>query len=558
MLTEKCAKAWTELKPIPEQIALVEDDCRFKVVVAGRRCLAEGTLVKTPEGSKAIEDLMIGEFIIAWEDGVEIERRVHKHYVNGEQRVTPLLYRGKRILSATSDHRLLSEKGLVHVSEINKWNKIVTNTGLIELYKEKSFIAKTYDIEVDNETNLYVLESGVITHNSGKTERAKRMMVHELLTGSNKILLLAAPTYNQVKKIFWRDMLDLIPEFAIHSVNKSELEIEMINGNTVTLIGLDKPDRIEGVKWTGGVIDEVDSIKPDAWESNIMPALGTVDVNNPDFRAWCWLIGVPEGRGLLYKTHLFGLSDDPKFADWKTYQWKSSEILSEEDLNVFKSTMDPKRYRREWEASFEDIGDIVVYAFSETENVKRCADNGGDIVVGMDFNRNPMSAVLGTIYGDSLFIWQEYERMDSNTADMMATITADYPGRNLLVYPDPTGSAHKTNAGFGVTDHSIITNDFGCTVIAPKSNKSNRDSINILNAMMEDANGRRHTFIDPRCKRLIHCLLGWQYDMGLTGNQPDKKKGLDHLPDALKYITLSAFNKLSTNSEVYISQPDIY
>jgi hypothetical protein len=267
---------------------------------------------------------------------------------------------------------------------------------------------------------------------------------------------------------------------------------------------------------------------------------------------------VPEGRGLLYKTHLLGLSDDPKHKDWKTYSWKSSAVLPEKDLEVFKSVMDGKKFRREWEVSFEEIGDVVVYAFSQEDNVVECEDTGGDIVVGMDFNRNPMSAVLGTIYGETLYIWDEYEVFDSNTPDIMRKITADYPDRNLLVYPDPTGSARKTTADFGVTDHSIITNDFGATVISPKSNKSNKDAINILNAMMCNANGKRSLFISPKCKRLIHCLLGWQYNTALTGNQPDKQAGLDHLPDALKYITLSAFSVLSNNSNAYTEEPDIY
>ncbi|MGT2493113.1 hypothetical protein ACU4GD_28025 [Cupriavidus basilensis] len=82
--------------------------------------------------------------------------------------------------------------------------------------------------------------------------------------------------------------------------SESDLIIYLDNGSEVHLIGLDRPERIEGILWSGGVIDEIADIKGEAWEANIRPALDTFNPSRPDYRAWCWLIGVPDGLNHYY------------------------------------------------------------------------------------------------------------------------------------------------------------------------------------------------------------------------------------------------------------------
>lgn len=122
---------------------------------------------------------------------------------------------------------------------------------------------------------------------SGKTERFKRFLVKQASAYSGPYFA-AAPTHAQAKKIFWDD-LKAFTLSSMHSrrPSESDLIIYLENGSEIHVIGLDKPQRIEGIPWTGGGIDEFADVKPDAWEANILPALNTVNPTMPDYRA-CW------------------------------------------------------------------------------------------------------------------------------------------------------------------------------------------------------------------------------------------------------------------------------
>ncbi|MEC4606535.1 hypothetical protein, partial [Bacillus paranthracis] len=77
---------------------------------------------------------------------------------------------------------------------------------------------------------------------SGKTERAKRFVVREALRDPGPYFV-AAPTRDQVKRIYWNDLKRLCFTSALDSraVSESELIIKLPNGSTISLIGLDQP-----------------------------------------------------------------------------------------------------------------------------------------------------------------------------------------------------------------------------------------------------------------------------------------------------------------------------
>lgn len=160
------------------------------------------------------------------------------------------------------------------------------------------------------------------------------------------------------------------------------------------------------------------------------------------------------------------------------------------------------------------------------------------------FNVAPMTAVVGIRAGDELHIFKEYKLMNSNTRHLMETICADFEGREMCTFPDPSGKARKTSAVGGETDFTIIRS-FGANVVAPNKAPHTADSLNNMNTMMCNGAGQRRVFIDPSCMSLIKDLDTWTYlESGGDSNKnsrPDKKSGNDHLPDALKYLIWSEF-----------------
>ena len=125
---------------------------------------------------------------------------------------------------------------------------------------------------VNDKVRFKVVPAG---RRSGKTEHAKRFVVREAMREPGPYFV-AAPTRDQVKRIYWNDLKRLgFCSIYQDKPKESGLIIPFPNGSTISLIGLDQPQRMEGVLWAGGVIDEIADVKPGAWEENISPALDT-------------------------------------------------------------------------------------------------------------------------------------------------------------------------------------------------------------------------------------------------------------------------------------------
>lgn len=101
-------------------------------------CLAEDTLVLTPNGPKEIKNINIGEDVYGFnEDGsISITQVVNK-FDNGIQKVTEIKYRNKVLLECTDNHKWLTR---------SKSNCEMKDRKLI--YHEKQF--KQMDSEKDN------------------------------------------------------------------------------------------------------------------------------------------------------------------------------------------------------------------------------------------------------------------------------------------------------------------------------------------------------------------------------------------------------------------------
>jgi len=198
---------------------------------------------------------------------------------------------------------------------------------------------------------------------SGKTERFKRFLVKAAVSKPG-MYFAAAPTYNQAKKIFWKDLKDFCLSTSLpQTPSESNLIIYLPNGAEIHVLGLDKPERFEGVPWDGGGIDEFADLKQGAWENNIYPALNTFNPLRPDYRAWAWLLGVPDGLNHYYD--LCQQAETNKNSDFKVFHWKSAEILPPDVIAAAKQAMSLKQYKQEFEASFETASGRIYEDYSK-------------------------------------------------------------------------------------------------------------------------------------------------------------------------------------------------
>ena len=118
-------------------------------------------------------------------------------------------------------------------------------------------------------------------------------MTQHALVNSDHRYFHGAPTRMQAKQIFWKDLKDYTYAFREKPPNETELYVTLLNGTEIHVIGLDKPERIEGQPWNGCHITEIGNVKESAWPENIRPVLS-------DTNGFAYLDGVPEGRNHYY------------------------------------------------------------------------------------------------------------------------------------------------------------------------------------------------------------------------------------------------------------------
>lgn len=152
-------------------------------------------------------------------------------------------------------------------------------------------------------------------------------------------------------------------------------------------------------------------------------------------------------------------------------------------------------------------------------------DTGAEILVGQDFNVNPMASVIAVRVADECHVLDALEVPVSNTEQVADEIRRRYPKRRIIVCPDPAGKQRHTNAPVGQTDFTILKRA-GFEVRAPNAAPVVVDRVNNTQAMLLKG-PRRRVRIHPRAKPLITALSNLTYKEGT--NIRDKASGFDHI-----------------------------
>lgn len=375
---------------------------------------------------------------------------------------------------------------------------------------------------------------------SGKTERAKRFVAKQGMKNSNERYFIAAPTHGQVKKIYWSDMKQLcLSSLQTKAPSETDLIIYLNNGTEIHLIGLDKPQRIEGIIWTGGVIDEIADIKPDAWESNIRPALDTFNPTRPAYRAWCWLIGVPDGLNHYYDMAQYAeTANDP---DWKVFHWKSSEILPAETIAAAKRQMSAKQYKQEYEASFEGATGRIYEDYSRENHTSEKILPHEQLMWMHDQNYTPLSSAIGVRRDNKLYLLDEIvltSAVSKQSALEFIDKYENHENRHVLIYGDPAGQAgekHGHASDYTDMEGVLRANGWTYTRKVKPAHPAIKDRQNAVRAKICTADGCRTVFVNPvTAKWCDKGLATVQLQKGSTF-QEDQKNQYQHITTAIGY-----------------------
>lgn len=410
---------------------------------------------------------------------------------------------------------------------------------------------------------------------SFKTEGAKRRLVLaalEFSSYSDGRFFACAPTQQQAKDIFWDDLKALLPDWALRggdrrrAVSDSELTIDLVNGARIKVAGLDKPARIEGKDWDGGVITEFGDCKKGIFEAHIRPMMirgGWIDIE-----------GVPEGRNHWYDLAMAARASDgakrPALRGAAYHHWTTEEVLhlwlgkeaAEAELAEARGHMDAMVYAQEYRAEFVNFEGRAYYGHTDAN----LAPEGGarydpslPLVLCFDFNREPgVCAYVQELPPSSLpwlarpqrraptvttVVGEVFIKRGSNTRKVCERIIADWAGvhqGDVLLHGDPAGGA-KTSQGVAGSDWDIILDTlrpiFG-SKLRPRWARSAplvRARLNSMNARLSAADGSVGLVLDPQ-----KCPMTTRDLEGVASSAKEdivKEKGsqLTHISDALGY-----------------------
>jgi len=359
----------------------------------------------------------------------------------------------------------------------------------------------------------------------GKTTLAIREIL-KIAREPDREVYYVSPSYRMSKTIVFKKLKNKLLDLRwVKKINETELSFLLKNGSTISLKGADNYDSLRGVGLDGLIMDEAADIDSEAWTEVLRPALA-------DRQGSALFLGTP--KGLNWFKDLFDQAEE--FPDeWASFSFTTLDggQVSEEEIASARRDMDQRTFEQEFLASFVNFSGRIFYAFDRTQNVRRYQEEvPRELHIGMDFNVDPMSAVIALRTSSGLHVIDEIKIMGSNTDEMVEEIKNRYPKTSITVYPDPAGAARKTGSG-GRTDHTILR-AAGFTVKAPNSHNAVRDGINAVNSKLRNSRGETTLFFDPKCKYVIECLEKHVYKTGTS--IPDKDSGFDHMTDALRYM----------------------
>ena len=343
---------------------------------------------------------------------------------------------------------------------------------------------------------------------------------------SNKKVWYVAPTYRQAKQIVWTDLKEkLIKHKWVKNINHSDLTFLLKNNSTITLRGSDNENALRGVGINFLVIDEFADVSKETWYEVLRPTLS-------DTNGHALFCGSPRGFG-NWSYELFKQSETNK--EWKSFKYTTLEggQVGQKEIEQAKQDLDIRTFQQEYEATFVNYSGMIYYNFNREKNIlKNYNKDSLFLHIGLDFNVDPMTAVVCLIEKQKIIVVDEIQIYSSNTNEMCQEIKNRYPNKNIIVYPDPSAKQRKTSAG-GLTDLSILKNegfDVRCKNTAPMV----RDRINAVNSKLKNVNGENNLFFLKNCKTMIKSIERQIYKEGT--HIPDKESGFDHMNDALGYL----------------------
>ena len=360
-----------------------------------------------------------------------------------------------------------------------------------------------------------------------------------------------APTYPLVRDIFYPTIAEVAETMGLRArVKRADHEVEIYSGSRfraqIICRTLDDPANIVGFKIGHALVDELDILDTPKAEQAWRKIIARMRYKVAGLRNGIDVTTTPEGFKFVHRQFVQAQRDKPALAGSyglihaSTYDNESN--LPDDYIDSLLDAYPGPLIQAYLDGQFVNLRSGRVY-HQYSRKLNDCRDEmrpAEPVHVGMDFNVGNMSAVIHVKRDGQPRAVSEVTK-GYDTPDMIRIlrerlweyIDGDYrKTREVYVYPDASGDSRKS-VNAAATDLALLR-AAGFTVRAPAANPPVRDRVNAMNGAFCNAKGERRYLVNADlCPSYADCLEQQTY---AASGEPDKKQGLDHLPDAGGYF----------------------
>lgn len=371
----------------------------------------------------------------------------------------------------------------------------------------------------------------VAGYGAGKSQAAVIRIALLALKYKGLSFAFVEPTYDLIRLIAFPRFEEVLDSWGVkYNLNKADAIIKLDNGSQIIFRSADSPERLVGFEVSDAVIDEADTLRIDQARTVWTKMLGRIRERKPDNSPnTLAAVSTPEGFGFMYE--MWGKEKREGYELIKA-PTSSNPYLPDGYVAQLQATYSSSQLSAYLDGNFVNLNAGSVYhEFDRNLNATNQTIMADDVLhIGLDFNVANMSAVVHVVRGDSVHAVNEITGI-FDTPTMGRVLKEKYPAHRILIYPDASGNARKSNNA-SESDHSILRS-FGFQMLVNSRNPFVKDRVLSVNAMINNQGERRYFVNAQFCPSLAESLEKQSYD---KNGEPDKKGGFDHVVDATGYF----------------------
>jgi len=371
----------------------------------------------------------------------------------------------------------------------------------------------------------------VAGYGAGKSQAAVIRLALLALKYQGLSFAFVEPTYDLIRLIAFPRFQEILDEWGVkYTLNKADAILKIDNGSQIIFRSADSPERLVGFEVADAVIDEADTLRIDQARTVWAKMLGRIRERKPDGAPnTLAAVSTPEGFSFMYE--MWGKEKREGYELIKA-PTSSNPYLPDGYIAQLQATYSSAQLSAYLDGNFVNLNAGSVYhEFDRKLNATTETINDGDVLhVGLDFNVSNMSAVVHVVRNDTACAVMELTGV-FDTPTMARLLKERYPTHKILIYPDASGNARKSNNA-SESDHSILRS-YGLQVLVNSRNPFIKDRVLSVNAMIHNLGIRKYFVNAQYCPMLVESLEKQCY--AKTG-EPDKAAGFDHVVDAIGYF----------------------